>query len=244
MSSHQENKVVAFESKKEAADFITEQWIAISEEAIEKRGRFCAALSGGETPIPLYKKLVGLRNKINWEKTHIFLTDERFVPLNSSDSNGRMIRKTLLDKVKIPKGNVHYVPIEEDLSLSAQRYEEDILSFFALSPGEFPQFDLIMLGVGADGHTASLFPEDPALEETSHLVVAVERPELKQGRITLTLPVINDASRVIFFVSGKNKADILKELFEDRNDSLPAALIHPILNQPLFVLDREAAEKI
>ena len=159
--NHPAKKVFAFTTKEEAADFIVEQWIRISEEAIQERGRFCVALSGGETPVPLYKKLVGSRKNVNWEKTHIFLTDERFVPLSSSESNGRMIRKNLLDKVKIPKGNVHCVPIEEDLVLSAQHYEEDILEFFGLRPGEFPQFDLILLGVGTDGHTASLFPEDP-----------------------------------------------------------------------------------
>ncbi len=231
-----------FSSEGELADFFISRWRENSSRSIRERGKFTAALSGGKSPVEIYSRL-SRAGGLDWGRTFIFQVDERLVPRTSADSNFNMIKSTLLNRIRIPAGNVFPVPVEESTpQLAAERYEAEIKSFFGLRPGEFPVFDLISLGIGEDGHTASLFPGSPALDEKEHIVAAVHPGGGMHDRITLTLPVLNRAREVIFAVKGKEKAHIFKKVVDgDRN--CPAALVVPD-GELLFVADMEAAALI
>jgi 6-phosphogluconolactonase len=232
-----------FDSKKEISEFLLRKWEAISREATERKGYVAVALSGGETPFDFYQRL-GQSDQLPWEKTHLFLVDERFLPYDDQDSNWGMLRRTLLIRGQVPRENIHPIPTEaSDLRTAARKYEEDLKNFFQLSEGELPEFDLILLGIGEDGHTASLFPGDPALKETSRLAVAVIPTKARHPRITLTLPVLNQGRNVIFLVSGKNKASVLERVIK-RDASLPASLVNPESGNLFFVTDREASSAL
>lgn len=239
-------KILIFKNISQISNFVIKKWVEISEKAIKNRERFTVALSGGKTPVNLYRKLADLKNPLPWNKTHIFLVDERFVPYEDSRSNYRMINQTLLSRVKILKENVHSISAEGKIpQASAAKYEENLISFFKLSPGEFPRFDLILLGIGEDGHTASLFPDISSLTETKHLAIVVSPPDIsKNKRITLTLSVINNAENIIFIITGSNKALILKETLEKRNSRLPAAMVRPKKGRLFFLIDEAAASHV
>lgn len=192
--------------------------------------------------MPLYRGLAARRDIGPWDKTHVFLADERFVPATDADSNYRMIREKLLDAVDIPASNVHPVPAGlSDAESAAKKYEEMLISFFGLSDGEFPVFDLILLGLGTDGHTASLFPGSRALQEKRCLVDSAVLGDARHDRITLTFPVINSARNVLFLVTGKEKAEVLREVAEYRNAALPASAVAPGRGRLLFLADPDAA---
>jgi 6-phosphogluconolactonase len=153
-----------------------------------------------------------------------------------------MIKKTLLDAVPIPPENLHPIPVDQEDPYSAARiYEDEMRSFFRAPPGATPRFDLVLLGIGEDGHTASLFPGSPLLDETTHLAVAVPESSGMCVRITLTLPVINNAREVIFLVAGKTKALIIKRVIEEEDGRLPASLVRPRKGRLSFHLDSDAA---
>jgi 6-phosphogluconolactonase len=211
--------------------------------AVDEFGRFCVALSGGNTPRGLYELLAREpAGSLPWEKVHIFFGDERHVPPDHPESNYRMVLETLLSKVAIPESNVHRVRAELDAHAAAVDYEKQIHDVFQLQPGELPFFDLILLGMGDDGHTASLFPGTPALQETTRLVAANYVEKLKTDRITLTFPVLNNAANVVFLVCGAGKAEIMQEVFSaDNNRDCPASSIHPTHGRLLWIADREAA---
>lgn len=213
----------------------------IGQKAISERGRFAVALSGGKTPVRFYGRLAGHDEVLPWRKIHIFLVDERFVPHDHQDSNRRMLTETLLDKISIPEGNIHLIQTGQgSLEISAQEYERELERFFNVSAGQFPVFDLILLGLGEDGHTASLFPGTEALEESRHLVAAVALNEERHHRITLTLPVINHSKHVVFLVAGRRKAVILEKVIRDGDPALPASRVNPEKGEILFLSDREA----
>lgn len=243
-NSKLEKNVRIFDDEKQMLKFMIEKWENISHERIERRGYFTVALSGGKTPIVFYQKLAEWDNKSFWKRTHVFLVDERFVPFEDEDSNYRMLREALLGKIPIPQENIHPIPTEKvSLETSVREYEKDLESFFKVSKGQFPDFDLILLGIGEDGHTASLFPGGKALSERDHLTAAVVVDETRHDRITLTLPVINHAEHVIFFVTGANKAPVLKKIIAG-DVSLPASLVQPRSGKLLFVIDREASSQL
>jgi 6-phosphogluconolactonase len=221
-----------------------------SGEAMKRRGRFTLVLSGGNTPRPLYSLLSGAdyRGKIDWGRVHLFWGDERFVPRDSHLSNYRMAFETLISSIPIPEENVHPVPDSEEAQTpdeAARDYEKTIRSFFAQggkTAGRFssrepdsgivPEFDAVILGMGADGHTASLFPRSNAISESERLVVAVEAPSSSpvRERITFTLPLLNRASRIMFLVSGKGKELILKTVLSEMSSgapSHPAGMVKP-----------------
>ena len=243
MNCKKNKEVLIFKNADEMSDFAISKWVEISEEAIKNKGRLEAAISGGKTPEKLYQKLSGFKRPLPWDKTHIFLVDERFVSHKSNESNYRMINQLLLKHVKIPKENIHPIPVEEKTSqAAAKKYEENLISYFKLARGGFPMFDLIFLGIGEDGHTASLFPDSPALKEPQHIAAAVMQEELsKHKRITLTFPVINNAKNIIFLVAGSNKAKVVKEILEEKNSVLPAARVKPKKGKLFFLLDKSAA---
>lgn len=223
-----------------AEQALVTKWTAVSEAAVKESGRFVVALSGGLTPIGLFQRLALLTDVLPWSKTHIFFVDERFISQEHTDSNFYLIKQNLLQTVKIPERNIHPIVTDsESCSLAAVTYEQHLVQFFKLSRGELPKFDLILLGIGEDGHTASLFPADKTLEE-ERLVVATDFPLVKYKRITLTLPVINNAKNIIFLVSGKRKALVLKKIIKEAA-ALPAALVKGKNGNVSFYIDNEAA---
>jgi 6-phosphogluconolactonase len=230
--------VHVYESPEELAGAAAREFAAKAEEAIEERGRFAVVLAGGSTPKATYEILASdYADRIDWSNVHVFFGDERTVPPDHEDSNYRMARETLLSHIRV--GGVHRIRCELPSDEAAAAYEVELRDFFG---EELPRFDLILLGIGTDGHTASLFPETPALEVQDRLVVANPVPKLDTIRITLTVPVINVARSVVFLVAGEDKAGALKVILEGDPDprEYPARLIQPP-GGPEWMLDRAAA---
>lgn len=215
-------------------------WRAIADESITKSGRFAAALSGGTTPIRFYETLCRRADTLPWALTHIFFADERLVPDDLSDSNHGMIRRHLLDCVPIPSENVHTVATEIDPFDAARRYEDELRRVFGVAEPTLPAFDVIMLGIGRDGHVASLFPGSASLDEQTRLAVPVTAPVTPFQRVTLTFPVINHARHVIFLVSGSEKAVMIQQLLETQDERWPATRVKPASGQLFLLMDRAA----
>ena len=219
------------------------EFISLASTAIRDHEKFSVALSGGSTPKSLYSVLA--RSALPWDKIFFFWSDERHVPPDHPDSNYRMAKEALLSKVPVPPENIFRVRAEEkDANVVAKDYEEALKLFFRLKPGEFPRFDLILLGLGPDGHTASLFPNTAALNETKRLVVANWVEKFKTNRITFTYPVLNYAACVIFLVSGGDKSEIVREVLENPGADLPSQKVHPANGRLLWLLDKDAASKL
>jgi 6-phosphogluconolactonase len=225
-----------------------EEVIRVATEAVAQRGRFTIALSGGSTPRNLYTLIAANASaSLPWGQVFFFWGDERHVPPDDPDSNYRMAREALLSKIPIPPANVFPVPAENpDAAAAAEAYEQTVKKFFALREGELPRFDLILLGMGPDGHTASLFPETAALQEKSRLVVANWVDKLKASRITFTLPVLNAARCVAFLVSGVDKAAVLHEVLEGNAlpEKYPSKLVQPSNGKLIWFVDRAAASQL
>lgn len=210
--------------------------------AIAQHGKFSVALSGGSTPKSLYQLLAADPN-FPWDKTYFFFGDERHVPPDDPESNYRMANEAMLSKA--PAQNVFRIPAEmKDADAAASVYEQTLRSFFHLGPGEFPRFDLILLGLGPDGHCASLFPGTSALTETKKLVVANWVEKFKTHRITFTYPVLNHAACVMFLSSGADKASILHEVLENPQADLPSQRVHPTNGRLVWMVDRAAASRL
>ena len=214
--------------------------------AVQETGLFSIALSGGSTPKSLYSLLANdasFRTEVPWDKIHFFWGDERHVPPDHPESNYRMTNEAMLSKVPVPSGNIHRIRSENPNARQvAEEYEETLRTFFRLKTGEFPRFDLVLLGMGPDGHTASLFPETEALRERRHLVVANWVEKFHAHRITMTLPVLNQAAFVLFLVIGEEKAETLRQVLEgeERKDPFPSQLIRPTHGRLLWLVDRVA----
>jgi 6-phosphogluconolactonase len=208
--------------------------------ALQKQDQFTIALAGGSTPAPLYAALA--KQSLPWEKIQIFWGDERYVPPTHPDSNEGMARRTWLDLVPIPAKNIHGIPTHWDEPIAAAyAYEQTLHDFFHTSAGAFPSIDLVLLGIGPDGHTASLFPHTVALQVCDRLVTVGNKDG--QPRITLTIPMINQSAKVMFLVTGANKQTALAEIFSADGDSLtyPARFIQTQA-PTLWLLDQPAAE--
>jgi 6-phosphogluconolactonase len=224
-----------------------EQIVSRARRAASETARFTIALSGGSTPKRLYALLADpgapYRERIPWDRVQIFFGDERHVPPDDPQSNFRMAREALLDHVPIPAANVHRVLAERPADEAASLYEEEMRRAFSLAAGAAPRFDLVLLGMGPDGHTASLFPGTAALSERRRLVVANWVPKFSTHRITTTLPVFETAAAVIFLVSGPDKAVPLAAVFDPSSppDAYPCQLIRPASGELLWLTDRAAA---
>lgn len=210
-----------------------EELLRIMADAVRQRGRFAIALSGGRTPEKLYRLWAesDMQNaRTPWDKVHLFWGDERYVGKDDALSNYRMTREALIARVPIPAGNVHRVPGPGDAptpEAAAQLYEADLRKYFGSAP---PAFDLQLLGLGVEGHTASLFPGSPALEEKTRWVMAVEAPAKPPQRLTLTPMVLNQARNTFFLVAGEDKREIIRALRsepEGRPSQYPAGRIRP-----------------
>ena len=223
--------------------------VRAANQAVAQRGRFTLALSGGSTPKSLYNLLAtNARTTFPWDHTFFFWSDERHVPPTDPESNYRMADEAMLSKVPVAASNVFRVPAEnQNVEAAAEAYDQALQKFFQLKPGEFPQFDLILLGLGPDGHTASLFPESPGLQQKSRLVIANWVEKFKTSRITFTLPVLNAARTVAFLVSGTDKAPALHAVLEDKaapEKDYPAKLVRPTDGNLIWFVDRAAASEL
>ena len=208
-----------------------------------RQTHFTVALSGGSSPRLMYRTLSKepYLSGIPWQKIHIFWVDERCVPVNNPASNYGAAKKDFLDNIPIPSNHVHPMPGEAPPEKGASQYQHELINFFQLEDGPFPVFDLIFLGMGADGHTASLFPGDEALKEKKRMIVAVKGGDPYVNRLTMTFPVLNNARNVVFLVSGKEKAETIKTIFEKKNVMLPAGKVKPEKGELIWLLDGEAA---
>ena len=188
------------------------------------------------------------RDEVEWPKVHVFWGDERAVPPDHRDSNYRMANEAMLARLPIPVAQIHRIEAERaDRDAAARDYQNCIAKVFAVDPkGEPPAFDLVLLGIGPDGHTASLFPHTTALAETQRWVVVNFVPKFNTDRVTLTTPILNDARAVVFLVAGADKAEALAEVLEGPADTarLPSQLIHPTTGKLLWYIDRLAAAKL
>jgi 6-phosphogluconolactonase len=226
-----------------------ERIVSLAGDAIGVRGRFSMGLSGGSTPRALYTLLASkeVAPRIDWAQVHVFWGDERCVPPDDSESNYRMARETLLDHVPLSESNVHRMRGEIDPGQAAADYEQVLRSFFRRSAGPKnlaqPRFDLLLLGMGDDGHTASLFPGTAALHERTRWVVENHVEKLDAWRITLTAPVINAAATVIFLVSGEAKAATLRAVLKGPHqpEKYPSQLVRPEHGDLIWMVDTGAA---
>ncbi|HEY9779211.1 MAG TPA: 6-phosphogluconolactonase [Leptolyngbyaceae cyanobacterium] len=210
--------------------------------AIESRGLCTIALSGGSTPKPLYEAIAA--QQLPWDKIHVFWGDERYVPPDHADSNQLMARRAWLDSVDIPAQNIHPMPTDDaDPADAARKYEAHLAEFFHLKTGEFPALDVILLGMGDDGHTASLFPHTEALQVRDRVITVGSKDG--QPRITFTAPTINHGRCVMFVVAGANKRAALAEIFAPEADELsyPSRLVQP-QGELWWLLDREAGQDL
>ena len=218
---------------------------AAAKEAVEARGRARIAISGGSTPKAMFKLLAAepFLSRTPWDKLDLFWVDERSVPPTDADSNFKMTREAMLDHVPLPAPQVHRIEGELDPELAASRYESELRNTFKLEGAETPTFDLILLGMGDDGHTASLFPHTEGLNELSRLVIANHVPQKSTWRITLTWPVINQGRQVAFLLEGGAKATLLNEVLTGpyQPETYPTQLIRPANGKLLFLLDQAAA---
>ena len=219
-------------------------------ESIAATGRFTVALSGGSTPKAIFKLLAHDHatgaNVLSWDKVQIFFGDERHVPPDHPDSNYRMANETLLSKVPIPAGNVHRIEGELNAADAAARYESRLRSVFAIPGNATPQFDLVMLGMGSDGHTASLFAGSAALEERNALVCANWIEKFQSHRITFTFPLINAAAEVLFIAGGADKTTMLRHVLrgDPSGQSYPAQAVHPVNGRLNWLIDEAAAGRL
>lgn len=219
---------------------LADVWRTQAGDAVRRRGFFAAALSGGSTPGGFYRHLAR-EPGLPWHRTHLFLVDERLVPPESVESNARMIRESLLDHLAVRPAGVHVAATDPpDADAAAARYEEQLRGVFSGLGAPVPQLDLVLLGIGEDGHTASLFPGTAALEERSRLVAGVPSAAGRAARVTLTLPQINASRRVIFIVTGAAKRRILERVVAG-DPTLPAARVAPGSGAVQFFVDREAS---
>jgi 6-phosphogluconolactonase len=224
-----------------AAEFL----VSLARQNSASKGGFTIVLSGGSTPKRLYTLLGSspYRDILPWRQMHFFWADERCVPKDRPESNFKLAVDAFLSSVAVPEENIHRIKGEEGPERAARGYEQDIRSFFG--PALFPVFDLIILGAGRDGHTASLFPGSVSLHERTRFAEPVYLDFPMLNRVTLTLPVLNNAAQVIFLASGRAKADVVSAVLEGDNEKrYPAGFVQPLHGEVTWFIDREAGEKL
>lgn len=240
-------EIKIFQSVEELNAFARNEIARIAADSIRERGVFTIALSGGSTPKKLYELLVAaadFQGEIDWKKTHFFFGDERFVAPHAEESNFRMAHETLFSKIEVPSENIHrFLTEKTDAQNVAEEMENSLREFFRLARNEFPRFDLILLGMGADGHTASLFPKSEALKEKEKIVAANFVSKFDAFRLTFTFPTINNARNVIFLIAGEDKAEVLREVLHGVSNPLkfPSQFVRPTNGSLTFLIDSKAS---
>jgi len=226
-----------FKNKTDLAFTFCEELLKLS----KTKSEFVLSLSGGSTPRIIFETIADdYREKIKWDKLHLFWSDERCVPPADDESNFGMTKKYLLDYIKIPEENIHRIMGESDPQFEAKRYSDEIEKTVNLVNG-IPKFDLIMLGIGEDGHTASIFPDQMHLLNSQKICDVAIHPSTGQKRVTMSGRVINNSNAAIFLVTGKSKAVILKEILEEKKKIYPAEFINPVSGNLNYFVDEEAS---
>ncbi len=237
--------IKVFQDVETLTTYAVREFINLSQRAIDARGYFSVALSGGSTPRPVYQTLADPKNQneIAWSNVHLFWGDERHVPPDHTDSNYRMVKQVLIDKVPVPPDNVYRVAAEMDVRMAAFHYEERLRCFFT---GGWPRFDLIFLGMGTDGHTASLFPHSAGLNEEYRWFIANFAPQEEEWRLTLTKNAINHARQICVLVQGEDKAEMVSEVFTGEKEPYekPIQFISPSDGQITWLMDQAAASRL
>lgn len=220
-----------------------EIFVADAKRSIDEKRPFTVAISGGSSPRRMHKMLATepYIQDIPWQKIHIFWVDERCVPMDSPESNYGVAKKDFIDAVPIPQTHVHWITGEPSPRMSAKEYQKTLKDLFSFENMPIPRFDLIYLGMGTDGHIASLFPEQKSLYEKENLIVAVKGGNPNVNRITMTLPLLNQARHIVFIITGKEKSRIVQKVFQDSKTRLPAQKIRPPNGQVTWLMDRGAA---
>lgn len=237
-------------TRSDAARALATQFTTLAETAYNARSRFTVALSGGSSPLDAYRLLATdeFASSVNWAQVYVFWGDERCVPLDHPDNNAHAAREALLDHVPLPVGNTFRVQTHLPPEEAAQDYETTLREFFLKRVGvSVPRFDLVILGMGSDGHTASLFSGTAAMGEKERWVVANHVPQLDSWRVTLTYPAVNAAANVIFYAVGEDKADTLKRALtppQAASDLLPVHLVRPANGQVQWIIDQAAASRL
>jgi len=237
--------ITVYRSAADLEQRAAEEIVRVMNAAINDRGVCFVALAGGETPRHCYRRLGmdPLKDRVDWSCVHLFFSDERPVPPNDSQSNFGMVERSLILLIDIPQRNVHRIKGEIDLAVAAEEYEMELRTAFGKRP---VRFDLVLLGIGEDGHTASMFPGTDVVEEKTALVRPVVDPDQNIRRVTLTFPIINSAREILFLASGKRKASIVQRVLgttESAKD-LPATMVRPVDGRLRWMLDEEAASQI
>ena len=254
METTNNREIVVLQSAAEVAQEAARRFVSQATSSIAANGRFSVALSGGNTPRVLYGLLAGppYVSQLDWQHIFIFFGDERCVPPDHPDSNYRMAQESFLSKVAIPQDNVYRMRGEADPAVAAEEYTTVLQKFFGLShvggpsPENYPRLDLILLGMGPDGHTASLFPGTAALQERSKPVTVNYVPKLDANRLTLTAPALNRAVQILFVVEGDSKAQPLHEVLEGEYQPqvYPSQLVRPTQGRLTFLVDQQAAAQL
>jgi len=230
------------------AETAAEYFAEYARQEISAKGSFSVALAGGSTPQLLYECLASdpFKEKIDWNAVHVFWSDERYVPADHQDSNYLMARRAILENVAIPDNQIHRFQTELTPELAAEMYEDIIREKIPLSKTGIPRFDLILLGIGSDGHTASLFPNTEALKENQRLVISNRISSQQVERLTFAVTLINTASRILILAAGKGKSRIIQKLFETHlgESIFPVQLVKPLSGNIIWLLDSEAAGRI
>jgi 6-phosphogluconolactonase len=238
--------VKVFPTSEDVARAVAERFVDTANSAISERGKFAVALAGGSTPKRAYEMLASpdFRDRVDWSRVYVFFGDERPVPPDDPQSNYRMAREAMLDALPIPADHIFRIKGEGDPEAAAREYEQRLRFFFPST--DWPRLDLVLLGMGDDGHTASLFPNTGALSERSRWVVNNRVDKLRTNRLTLTLPAINHAASVLFGVTGSAKSGTLKAVLNPSTeaDKLPASLIQPVNGRLEWFVERPAAAEI
>jgi 6-phosphogluconolactonase len=237
-----DERVRVFQNLEALSRAAAELFTALAKQCIAAQGRFAVALSGGATPRGMYTLLgsTPYRENVEWEHVHVFWADERCVPGDHPESNFKLAVDAFLSRVAMPRENIHRIKGEEGPGRAAQDYEQELRSFFG--PALFPVFDLIILGAGEDGHTASLFPGSASLHERTRLALPVSLEPPKLNRVTLTPPVLNNAAEVLFLASGRAKAGVVHAIVEKGNPvSYPAGLVQTVHGRVTWFIDKQAA---
>ena len=234
-------KTFVFEHSHYLSSYLVKRFCEIAEEAIRLRGRFVVALSGGRSPVEFYSTLSSVGNFDLWKHTHLFWGDERFVPLDDKDSNYRMVQENLLNYINIPRNNVHPVNTDvETVEIAAEQYKNLLVSFLDFKKNGLPEFDLVLLGSGEDGHVASLFPGMQDIAAPGRVTIPVSLGHLKNERVSLSLSVINNARNIFVLFIGSKKAEISKAVIDDGAD-VPVARVNASGGHTFFLLDKESA---
>lgn len=243
------SEVLVYNDVDSLARAAANRFLSLANQAIKSKGFFSAVLSGGSTPQSLYHLLASkpYSEQVNWAKVHLFWGDERCVPPDHADSNFWRARKALLENVGIPEENIHRIPAEKPPEQAAEAYETVLLEYFQSNPGNSrinrSSFDLVLLGMGEDGHTASLFPNTEVIHESTRWVSAVYVERLCTWRISMTPLILNQADEIIFLVAGKNKNWTLQKVLYGSYEPnrYPAQIIKPINGKIVWMLDKAAA---